>query len=369
MAHVGDVSSAQSTNFTNPPQALSSGLTAGLRAAPQQRHVPPVYPSGKAAPGEHRKASFGITSDGEAPHDSFESLVHEVVTRDRHNAHRRPAPKVAVELLLRELVTHGFENDDLRDIIRACPGDERWVLELLKSSVPKLAPRFTPSQLVSLIQSGGDNALFSLAEDSPALFALGLSAADILAVAEKTNLPGRGLTTLIQRTRDLGKYGYNAPTVAEIAITRGLDILDRLEWLAPKEYSVGYPRDKLLELLKTGGEGWEVRDALTALAALRFDKMRLLDCFEPEELADIAIKGGADSLNALRELWPKLAQLDSATGKCVPSILSTAEIYHLACMRDGGEGLRSAALARGMVTRPESPDDTGEVGEWDETLG
>jgi len=369
MENVGNAPSVQSAHFTSPQPALPSGNTSSVRPTPQQRSIPPVYPSGKAAPGDHRKASFATTSDDEAPCDSFESLVHEVVTLDLRNSHRRPAPKDTVESLLRRLVTHGFDSDDLREIIRACPGDERWALELLESSVPKLAPRFTPSQLVSVIQSGGDNALFSLAADSPALFDLGHSAADILAVAEKTNSPGRGLTTLIISTRDLAKYGYDAPTVAEIAITWGLNMLDRLALLAPKERSAGYPRDKLLELLKTGGAGWAVREALSVLARLRFDKMRLLDCFEPEELADIAIKGGADSLNALRELWPNLAQLDSATGKYVPSILSTAEIYDLACVPDGGEGLRNAALARGMVTRSGSPDDTREVGEWDETLG
>jgi len=100
----------------------------------------------------------------------------------------------------------------------------------------------------------------------------------------------------------------------------------------------------------SGSQTWEADDALHALDALRRDEVSLLDCFEPNELAGIAIKGGPDTLNALRELWKDLAHPDPATGKYVPSFLSAKEIYDLACVRDGGEGLRNAARTHGVST-------------------
>ena len=69
---------------------------------------------------------------------------------------------------------------------------------------------------------------------------------------------------------------------------------------------------------------------------------RLLDCFEPNVLAEIAIHGGPDALNELRKVWPALARLDADTGKYVPS-LPADEIYRMACEADGRKRLRDAA--------------------------
>ena len=119
-------------------------------------------------------------------------------------------------------------------------------------------------------------------------------------------------------------------------------VLSRLARLGPDLQRAGYAPDKLAEIVRTGGKSWQVLDALDALDALRRDDARLLDCFEPDSLAEIAIQGGPDALNELRHVWPALARLNADTGKYVP-LLPADDIYRMACEPDGGKSLRNTA--------------------------
>lgn len=349
MERVGGTSQSVSAHFASQPQVLPGDTTADGRAAAHQRLVPPGYPSPDARPGQRANVSFRIAPDAQAADDSFESLVKELVTLDLANEDRRPAPEGALDSLLRRLIALGFDNDDLREIIGARPNGARATLEQLDASIPTLAPLFTPSQLVRIAKAGGASGMVATQMHSDALVELGHSTADMVAVMEKfRNAPGDGLGNLLMCTVDLKPCNYKASTLVAIAMTRGFHILKTLARLGPELQSAGYAPDKLAEIVQTGGKRWQVLEALFALDALRRDKVCLLDCFEPNSLAEIAIKSGPDTLNALRGLWKDLAHPDPATGKYVPSFLSAKEIYDLACVRDGGEGLRNAARAHGV---------------------
>jgi hypothetical protein len=298
--------------------------------------------------------------------NSFESLVQELIENDLNNDYRRPAAEGVLESLLRKLLAHGFDNDDLREIVRARPHDARLILEQLNGYAPTLAPLFTPSQLVRIAKSGQ---LVSAYMDAYHLVRQGHSTSDLVTVVERNSRNwDMDLGNLYIFTRDLEPCSYDPAVLVKIGLTRGISTLSLLAHIGPQLQRAGYAPDKLAELLMTGGKSWEVYEALRALDALRRDEVSLLDCFEHNELAEIAIKGGPDTLNALRELWKDLAHLDPATGKHVPSFLSTKELYDLACVRDGGEGLRNAARAHGVSARPESTDDEPDVEEWNEVL-
>ena len=285
MESVGRIFPARSAGFEDPQQIVPGEQDAGARAIPSRRFTPQGYAQPEATRGGRGNASFRIAPDGGAQDNSFESLLQELTTLDRDNDFRRPAKEGVLESLLRRLIKHGFDKDDLHEIVRARPDEARLVLEELDCWIETLAQVFEPTHLVRIAKSGGASAVASAHLHGNALAEYGYKAADMAAVIEKHPNQVSVLATLITCTVDFKPCNYSASTLAEIAITRGLYVLSRLARLGPDLQRAGYAPDKLAEIVKTGGKPWQVLDALDALDRLRRDDARLLDCFEPSKTA------------------------------------------------------------------------------------